>query len=132
MKKLLILGLILAATATAQQTSSTLEVLRWNCDVPDSIGYSKIYGTVQNLSDKPLEYLKVTAEYFQDKERKVLIAQESRFVKAAKLEPKAQMTFELSVQIPKFAACWLSFETDRGVIPTKYPDYSNSPPPRLP
>ena len=91
-----------------------------------------MYGTVQNLDDKSLEYLKMTAEYFQDKERKVLIAQESGFVKATKLEPKAQTTFELSVEIPKFAACWLSFEADRGVIPTKYPAYSNSPPPRLP
>lgn len=132
MKKLLILSLLLIATAAAQQTSYTLEVLRWNCDLPNNIGYSSLYGTVQNVGDKPLEYLRVTAEYFQDKERKVLVAQSSSFVKATKLEAKGQTTFELSVKIPKFAACWLSFETDSGVIATKYPDYSSSPPPRLP
>ncbi len=132
MKKWLILGSVLIASATAQQVTPILEVLRWNCDVPDTIGYSKLYGTVQNVSANQIKYLKVTAEYFQDKDRKVLVAQDSSYVKATTLDPKAQTTFELSVKIPKFAACWLSFETDKGVIATKYPDYGNNPPPRLP
>ena len=131
MKKSFVLSFIVLATATAQQVTPVLEALRWNCDAPDS-GYSKTYGTVQNTGNKTLEYLKVTAEYFQDKEKKILVAQESSLVKARKLEPKAQTTFDVTVKIPKFGACWLSFETDSGIIPTKYPDYSNNPPPRLP
>ena len=50
-----------------------LEVLRWNCDPPNSIGYAKTYGTVQNVGDKPLEFIKVTAEYFSDKDKKILV-----------------------------------------------------------
>lgn len=131
MKKLFILGLIFFASATAQQTN-VLEVLRWNCDPPDSIGYSKMYGTVQNIGSTDLKYLKVTAEYFKDAEKKILIGQKSSFVKADTLAPNTQTTFEFSTQISKFESCWLSFETDSGVLPTKYPDYSNNPPPRLP
>jgi hypothetical protein len=132
MKKRIIAGIVLFGVGTAQTNEPTIEVLRWNCDPPNSVGYAHSYGTIQNVSNTLLENLQVTAEYFQDKDRKVLIAQSTGLVKASKFAPKAHTTFEVLTKVAKFSACWITFETDTGILATKYPDYSNNPPPRLP
>jgi hypothetical protein len=131
MKRIAVLTLVLCCIARAQ-TPAVLEVLRWNCDQPNSIGYAQIYGTLQNLSNQTLGQISVNAEFYSDKEKKLLIGQSSGYVKADTLGPNAQSTFSTSTKVSKFVACWITFEINSGIIATKYPDYSNSPPPRLP
>jgi hypothetical protein len=132
MKKIVVAAILMVGIVTAQTVAPSIEVLRWNCEPPNTVGYAHSYGTIQNTSKETFDSLQVNFEFFQDKERKVLIAQSSGYVKADKLAPDAQTTFETLTKVSKFAACWISFEGKNGILPTKYPDYSNNPPPRLP
>jgi hypothetical protein len=68
MKRMAVLALVLRCIARAQ-TPAVLEVLRWNCDQPNSIGYAQIYGTLQNLSSQTLGQISVNAEFYSDKEK---------------------------------------------------------------
>ena len=131
-KKYVLLTALLLATATAQQAAPTLEVLRWNCEQPNTIGTARGYGTLKNLGSKTLEFVKVTMEIFSDKEQKRLISQGSTFITVQKLEPGKESAFEVMAKAPKFAACWLQFETDAGKLETKMPSYAGDAPPRLP
>lgn len=133
MKKYVLLTTLLLATATAQQAAPSLEVLRWNCEQPDSIGAVRSYGTVKNVSNKALESIRVTVEYFSDAQKTRLIGQNSSSITVHKLEPGKESTFDtLAFREGKFAACWLQFETSAGKLDTKMPNYAGDAPPRLP
>jgi hypothetical protein len=131
MKKWILACVLLAVTAQAQ-TGYDLEVLRWNCEQPNSVGYARSYGTLKNTSGKTLETVRVTSEYFADTERKRLVGQTTSFITALKLEPEKESTFQTIAQVPKFASCWVQFETSDGSLKVKFPEYAGDPPPRLP
>jgi hypothetical protein len=104
-------------TSTNSSNKPTLSVLRWRCE-PSQNGYARVYGTVKNTSPITFEYLQFTVEFFNGSD---FVGQESGYVKADKLEPDRETTFDRLVKMGPYSRCVISFEGKDGKLAVQLP-----------
>jgi hypothetical protein len=103
--------------STSSSSSYVLEVLRYRCE-PSQNGYARVYGTVKNTSLTTFEYLQFTVEFFNGSD---FVGQESGYVKADKLEPDRETTFDRLVKVSPYSRCAISFEGKDGKLAVQLP-----------
>ncbi|MEY4531848.1 MAG: hypothetical protein RLZZ156_2569, partial [Deinococcota bacterium] len=92
-------------------------VLRYLCE-PSENGRARVFGTIKNTSTRTLEFLRFNVEFFDGTR---FVGQDSGFVRADKLAPNNESTFEGLARVSTYTRCELSFEDSTGKLPVQLP-----------
>jgi hypothetical protein len=104
-------------TTTTPNSQITITVQRYLCQ-PSENGRARVFGTIKNVSTRTLEFLRFNVEFFDGTK---FVGQESGYVRADKLTPNSESTFEAIARTPSYTRCEISFEDSTGKLPIKLP-----------
>ena len=105
------------SVTTQTNTGVVVTVLRYLC-APSENGRARVFGTIKNTSNRALEFLRFNVEFFDGSR---FVGQESSYVRAEKLTPNSETTFETIARTPPYTRCEISFEDSSGKLAIKLP-----------